>query len=168
MIHIAHQTLSDLNRISPDFAGQVLGNCNVRFIFRQDDPDDAERWARFIGTRLVTKRTYQTDDGVSTGKSSNRDVLEFVITPDQIKGLLVGEAAFSIKSERVVKLVRTTMNSPIPVVDRKPNRSVLHRGLGEPVIRATEEQLPAPESLNVHEKNPPKEECWALVEGEKV
>jgi hypothetical protein len=73
MIHIAHQTISDLRKVSPEFAGQILGNCNIHLIFRQDDPDDAELWSRFIGTQTVIKRTYQTQDGSTTGMSSNRE-----------------------------------------------------------------------------------------------
>lgn len=107
MIHIAHQTLSDLNRISHDFAGQILGNCNVRFIFRQDDPDDAERWSRFLGTQAAVKRTYQMQAGQQTGLTSNRVVQEFVISPDQIKRLRVGEAVLSVKTERRAKIIRT-------------------------------------------------------------
>ncbi|MEK6705770.1 MAG: TraM recognition domain-containing protein, partial [Bdellovibrionota bacterium] len=58
MIHIAHQTLSDLDRVSPTFKGQVMGNCNVRFIFRQDDPKDAEEWSKYLGTKHVIKKTF--------------------------------------------------------------------------------------------------------------
>ncbi|MGK5084892.1 TraM recognition domain-containing protein [Bdellovibrionota bacterium FG-1] len=106
MIHIAHQTLSDLNQVGEDFAGQILGNCNVRFIFRQDDPDDAERWSRFIGTRRSTKRTYQTQNGVKTGMSSNREVQEFVISPDRIKNLKIGQTVLSVKTSGICKVIR--------------------------------------------------------------
>jgi hypothetical protein len=107
MIHLAHQTLSDLNTVSPEFTGQILGNCNVRFIFRQDDPDDAERWSRFIGTKKVIKQTYRSSEGVKTGESSNREALEFIVAPDKIKSLRVGECVFSMKTEgqtRVIKI----------------------------------------------------------------
>ncbi|HAR41853.1 MAG TPA: hypothetical protein DCS07_04365 [Bdellovibrionales bacterium] len=100
MIHMAHQTLSDLKLISDTFAGQIMGNTNVRFIFRQDDPDDAETWARFFGTSRVIKGTFQTKDGAQTGMSSNREVQEFRIGPDTIKDLGVGECVFSLKTGR--------------------------------------------------------------------
>jgi hypothetical protein len=106
MIHIAHQTLSDLRRISADFAGQVLGLCNVHLICRQDDPDDAEFWSRFIGTRAVIKRTFQTQDGHMTGMSSNRETLEFIVGPDEIKTLRVGECVVSIKTQKMSRKVR--------------------------------------------------------------
>jgi conjugal transfer pilus assembly protein TraD len=106
MIHIAHQTLSDLKKISPEFLDQVLGNCNIRLIFRQDVPDDAELWSRFMGTRTVTKQTYQTQDGGKTGLSSNRESQEFVITPDEIKSLGVGQCVVSVKTRKMAKKIR--------------------------------------------------------------
>jgi intracellular multiplication protein IcmO len=106
MIHLAHQTLSDLNQISPEFAGQILGNCNVRFIFRQDDPDDAERWSRFIGTRKTIKRTYSTQNGMQTGDASNRETQEFIVAPDTIKTLPIGRCVFSMKTEGVCRVMK--------------------------------------------------------------
>jgi type IV secretory pathway TraG/TraD family ATPase VirD4 len=100
MIHLAHQTLSDLNRVSPDFMGQIMGNMNVRFIFRQDSPDDAELWSRFFGTRSVVKQTFRTKDGLNTGESSNRITQEFRVSPDTIKELGTGACVFSIKSQK--------------------------------------------------------------------
>jgi type IV secretory pathway TraG/TraD family ATPase VirD4 len=100
MIHLAHQTLSDLNRVSPDFMGQIMGNMNVRYIFRQDSPDDAELWSRFFGTRTVIKQTYRTKDGMGTGESSNRLTQEFRVGPDAIKELKTGECIFSVKSQK--------------------------------------------------------------------
>jgi type IV secretory pathway TraG/TraD family ATPase VirD4 len=100
MIHLAHQTLSDLNRVSPDFMGQIMGNMNVRYIFRQDSPDDAELWSRFFGTRTVIKQTYRTKDGMGTGDSSNRLTQEFRVGPDAIKELKTGECIFSVKSQK--------------------------------------------------------------------
>jgi len=99
-IHLAHQTLSDLNRVSPDFMGQIMGNMNVRFIFRQDSPDDAELWSRFFGTRTVVKQTFRTKDGMATGESSNRVTQEFRVGPDAIKELKTGECVFSVKSQK--------------------------------------------------------------------
>jgi len=83
-----------------------MGNTNVRYIFRQDDPDDAETWSRFFGTRNAIKRTFQTQDGASTGLSSNREVLEFRVSPDTIKDLPIGECIASIKTDRVFEQLR--------------------------------------------------------------
>jgi type IV secretory pathway TraG/TraD family ATPase VirD4 len=80
-----------------------MGNCNVRFVFRQDDPNDAEAWSRFFGTKRVIKKTFQTQDGQQTGAASNREVLEFRISPDRIKELGVGQCVFSMKTPSVLK-----------------------------------------------------------------
>ena len=48
MITIAHQTISDLDKVSPVFRGQIMGNANVRFVFRQDDPVDAKPGQTFL------------------------------------------------------------------------------------------------------------------------
>jgi type IV secretory pathway TraG/TraD family ATPase VirD4 len=75
-------------------------------IFRQDDPDDAELWARFIGTKTVIKRTYQSQDGMKTGASSNRESQEFIVAPDTIKTLGVGECVLSVKTGKVHRKIR--------------------------------------------------------------
>jgi type IV secretory pathway TraG/TraD family ATPase VirD4 len=119
MIHLAHQTLSDLNCVSPEFTGQIMGNCNVRFIFRQDDPDDAERWSRFLGTKNVVKQTYRTKDGASTGESSNRISQEFVIAPNTIKSLKIGHCVFSIKTDGLARTIRIPFHKK-PKTTAKP------------------------------------------------
>jgi hypothetical protein len=111
MIHMAHQTLSDLKRISDSFMGQVLGNCAVRFVFRQDIPEDAETWARFMGTRTEVVKTFQTLNGLSTGVSSNREAQSFRIHPDAIKELPTGACIFSDK--RSGELTRLEIPFPI-------------------------------------------------------
>ncbi len=120
MIHIAHQTLSDLDRISPTFKGQIMGNCNVRYIFRQDFPDDAEMWSRFLGTKSVVKKTFQTKDGFWTGSSSNRETQEFVIHPDRIKNMGTGQCIFSVKTDSILKELKIPF--PLKLPKRKAGR----------------------------------------------
>lgn len=152
MIHLAHQTLSDLKVISESFAGQILGNSNVRFIFRQDDPEDAETWSRFIGTRKTTKQTYRTSQGTRTGESSNREGQEFIVNPDRIKSLRVGECVFSMKTERELSILR------VPLMKRR-------RAIKAPAIQA------APLNAMEAEISPvttSQENKWSkLLEGEK-
>ncbi|MEK6577617.1 MAG: TraM recognition domain-containing protein [Bdellovibrionota bacterium] len=124
MIHMAHQTLSDLDRVSQTFKGQILGNCSVRFIFRQDLPDDAETWARFLGTTETVKKTFQTKDGTNTGLSSNREVQEFIVSPDQIKSLRVGEFVFSEKLGGTQKV----LSLPYPIQAPVQSKILQQRG----------------------------------------
>lgn len=152
MIHLAHQTLSDLNIISPEFTGQILGNCNVRFIFRQDDPDDAERWARFIGTRIVVKQTYRTTDGMKTGESSNRETQEFVISPNRIKSLPIGQCVFSQKTEGHVSVLRVPYDErPAPLARSAPITAPEKRGIGLPEELNANELIGAEKSSEIPE-----------------
>lgn len=134
MIHLAHQTLSDLNQVSETFAGQIMGNTNVRFVFRQDDPDDAEKWARFFGTKTVLKSTYQTKDGLETGMSSNRAAQEFRISPDIIKDLSTGQCVASIKTEKVFQKVTIPFDSNLKLWPKLPMQ---RRSLNEVVKKPT-------------------------------
>lgn len=113
-IHVAHQTLSDLRKISPEFQKQVLGNTNVRFVFRQDDPEDAELWSGFFGTKTALKRTTRVSGGVDTGEASVRESREFSIHPDQIKFLGTGVCIFSAKSRRRLSVVSIPAPSQVP------------------------------------------------------
>ncbi|OFZ78414.1 MAG: hypothetical protein A2583_14085 [Bdellovibrionales bacterium RIFOXYD1_FULL_53_11] len=123
MITLVHQTLSDLERVSKTFKGQVMGNCNVRFIFRQDDSKDAEEWAKYLGTKKIVKKTFRTSDGMQTGESSNRESEEFIVHPNEIKTLRVGGCILSMKTERVLK----RMSLPFPLKQPERRGGILER-----------------------------------------
>lgn len=124
MIHLAHQTLSDLDAVSPTFKNKILGNTNIRFVFRQDIPEDAETWASFFGTKLVLKSTFRSTDGRNTGEASNRLSKEFRIHPDEIKELAVGECISSVKSTRTLK--RTKVPLPRETFVKRPVERPAH------------------------------------------
>jgi len=115
MITIAHQTLSQLDRIGEGFRGEVMGNCNVRFVFRQDEPDDAEKWANFIGTRSTVRQTYRSSGGKQTGESSNRLAEEFIIHPNEIKQLGIGECVYFSKSPRRMRKMKIPYEAQVRV-----------------------------------------------------
>ncbi|RYZ81200.1 MAG: DUF853 family protein, partial [Proteobacteria bacterium] len=50
-IVVAHQELSDLQRISPEFAGRLMGNTATVFAFLQKGGDSAETLAGIAGTK---------------------------------------------------------------------------------------------------------------------
>ena len=106
MITIAHQNLSQLEKIGTGFSGDILGNTNLRFIFRQDDPKDAETWAKFIGTEEIEVSTFRKSDGKVTGDTSNRLAETFIIHPNKIKTLKVGECVFMMKDPLRRELLR--------------------------------------------------------------
>lgn len=94
-IVLAHQEISDLDRISPQFCGRLMGNTATLFAFLQKRPESAELISGIGGTRKVWKTTLQTSSflgfNVETGNRSNREVEEYLIHPNSVKSLGIGE-----------------------------------------------------------------------------
>lgn len=92
---VAHQEICDLQRISPEFAGRLMGNTSTLYAFLQKRPESAEIISGIAGTRTVWKTTRQTERmwlfNVDTGKGSQREAEEFVIHPNLVKTLRVGK-----------------------------------------------------------------------------
>jgi type IV secretory pathway TraG/TraD family ATPase VirD4 len=91
---VAHQELCDLQRISPEFAGRLMGNTSTLYAFLQKRPESAEIISGIAGTRTVWKLTKQTERfgffTIESGGGSKREVEEFNIHPNQIKSLGIG------------------------------------------------------------------------------
>jgi hypothetical protein len=91
---VAHQEISDLDRISPQFCARLMGNTATLFSFLQKRPESAELISGIAGTRTAWKETKQTERffglQIDTGKRSKREVEEFNIHPNVIKSLGVG------------------------------------------------------------------------------
>lgn len=91
---VAHQEICDLLRISPEFAGRLMGNTSTLYAFLQKRPESAEMISAIAGTRKAWKETMQSSKilwlDVPTGNKSLREVEEFVIHPNMIKSLQVG------------------------------------------------------------------------------
>ncbi len=75
---------------------QVAGNIDVLICGRQNMPDSAELVAAIAGTRgawITTQQTAAPAAGLLTGLGSRSRGREYVIHPDTIKSLDVGEFA---------------------------------------------------------------------------
>lgn len=92
---VAHQEICDLQRISSEFAGRLIGNTSTLYSFLQKRPESAEIISGMAGTRTVWKHTKQTERfgffNVDSGNGSKREVEEFCIHPNTIKSLRVGK-----------------------------------------------------------------------------
>ncbi len=92
---VAHQEICDLQRISPEFAGRLMGNTSTLYAFLQKRPESAEMISGMAGTRTVWKHTKQTERfgffEIESGNGSKREVEEFMIHPNLIKTLRVGK-----------------------------------------------------------------------------
>lgn len=101
---VAHQEICDLLRISPEFAGRLMGNTSTLYAFLQKRPESAEMIAAIAGTRKAWKETMQSSKmlwfDVPTGNKSLREVEEFHIHPNIIKSLKVGKCVVVKKYPR--------------------------------------------------------------------
>jgi len=90
---LATQSLSDIEKVGGKaLVGQVLENCNVYIIQRQNSPENAEKLATVIGTKDTIQLTAQISMEGSTGLGSARQTKEFIFHPDELKRLSKGEA----------------------------------------------------------------------------
>ena len=97
------QTLADLRSARPDdpndtLTEQILSNVGCAIVHREADPDSAERLARMAGTYESWSTTERvggrSPEGVFERREGTRTrAREFVLLPDEIKRLGVGEAA---------------------------------------------------------------------------
>ncbi|MES2803283.1 MAG: TraM recognition domain-containing protein [Bdellovibrionota bacterium] len=105
-IIVAHQEICDLLRISPEFAGRLMGNTSTLYAFLQKRPESAELISAIAGTKKVWKETLRSEKllffDIHTGDKSLREVEEFNIHPNLIKSLRVGECVSVKKYPRSI------------------------------------------------------------------
>lgn len=111
-IVLAHQEISDLDRISPQFCGRLMGNTATLFAFLQKRPESAELISGIAGTRRVKEVTRQFDAKMilrfATGMQSEKEVDEFVVHPNKVKSLAIGEyIAISKLPENKPRVLKT-------------------------------------------------------------
>ena len=94
---LSHQSLSDLERVSPEFARGIWDNTRNKILLYANDSELCERIAQSVGTRrdveLTVRRAADSYlNQVSMLEASSREVDEFILHPNQLKNLKVGQA----------------------------------------------------------------------------
>lgn len=94
---VAYQSRQSLNSIEGDLALKLNENTATKVVFQVQDSDDAEWFCGLLGTQKVEKETHQAEEGfifgdTKTGMKSVREVEEYVIHPNELKSLKMGEA----------------------------------------------------------------------------
>lgn len=91
---LSTQSLSDIVRKGDEaLLGQILNNTNNYIIQRQNNPNDAEVLSNLIGTESCFEVTSQLSvNQGGTGLGSVKQTREFIIHPDEIKRLMLGQA----------------------------------------------------------------------------
>jgi type IV secretory pathway TraG/TraD family ATPase VirD4 len=99
---VAHQEIADLSRISPEFTRRLMNSTSTLFAFLQKLPDSSELIAGIAGTRKTKEVTEQAKSNwlfgdEKTGMKSIKEVDEFLIHPNIIRSLSVGECVMVTK-----------------------------------------------------------------------
>ena len=91
---VATQELADLERAAPGLRDQVLGVTAVKIAHRQEVPASAQAIAQMAGTERVWDVTRQLGGWPlgGGGRVTRRQVEEFIVHPNEIKGLRTGQA----------------------------------------------------------------------------
>jgi len=117
-ITMAHQSLGDLEKAGAYFVKQVMENCNIKIIMRQDDPHSIETYSRISGTEKALKDTVQTHEDFfsqsPTGMGTVRVVDEFRLKPNMIRDLARGEAAVIMKQPLLVDIFQLGYAGTVP------------------------------------------------------
>jgi type IV secretory pathway TraG/TraD family ATPase VirD4 len=102
---LATQEFADLERAGRGVRDQVSGVTALKIAHRQEVPDSARMIAEMVGTERVWEHSYQTGRHLGfgprdTGRGTRREVERFIIDPNEIKSLPVGEAVVITKLPR--------------------------------------------------------------------
>jgi type IV secretory pathway TraG/TraD family ATPase VirD4 len=109
---LSHQSFSDLEKISPEYARGIWDNTRNKIVLYQNDPDLCERLAKALGTEKGVELTVRRSadsflNSVSTLEASSRQVDSYRCHPNRIKALGCGQAYLLRDSEFVGVNLRT-------------------------------------------------------------
>jgi hypothetical protein len=105
-LHLSHQSMSDLSKVSPDFAKSVITNTNIKCILGLNDPETADYFARHMGTFTEDKFTEQVEEeGLfkrhkTTGRGSMREVESYKVHPNDLKRFTRGRGVLHVPTPR--------------------------------------------------------------------
>ena len=106
---LAHQSISDLERVSPEFSKGIWDNTRLKIILYQNDPELCEKVSKSMGTEMTNKRTARHSAGAlltvkPSLEFSDREVEEFRLHPNRIKSLHKHAQGFFIDNNEFVTL----------------------------------------------------------------
>jgi type IV secretory pathway TraG/TraD family ATPase VirD4 len=108
---ISHQNIEQLNTFSEEFKDTIIANTNNKIVFAQRN-ESAQDWAQMFGTK--TKKDYtQSEDveGLGVQGYNARLIEEFIVHPNKIKELPIGQCYFLSKEKNAI--VRDRVQVPM-------------------------------------------------------
>jgi type IV secretory pathway TraG/TraD family ATPase VirD4 len=129
---LAHQTFSDLEKVSPEYAKGIWDNTRNKIILYQNDPEVCERVAKALGTEKGVELTqrYSADTWLNQSamlEASGREVDAYRCHPTRIKMLKLGQAYLAQDADFVG--VNLGMVPDLPVVVPPPPKPPSGDGL---------------------------------------
>jgi len=97
MITIAHQSLADLDIIKKGFSKQVIDNTYTKIVLPIQDPETIQTIAEMIGKKKdfeYTRHVVYEGKELPREEGTEKIVDEYIIEPDEIKRLRIGEAVY--------------------------------------------------------------------------
>jgi type IV secretory pathway TraG/TraD family ATPase VirD4 len=98
--------MSDLSKVSPDFAKSVITNTNVKCILGLNDPETADYFAKHLGTFTEEKLTEQVEEEgffkrqKATGRGSMREVESYKVHPNDLKRFTRGRGVLHVPTSK--------------------------------------------------------------------
>ena len=90
-LHFSHQSIGDLQEVSPAFLGRITDNSATKIVLRINDPDSAEMMSRAFGTSLYQKTTQRITNAKDIDRAevleegTQREAHQFRASPDLLK-----------------------------------------------------------------------------------
>ena len=125
-ILLAHQTFTDLEKVSKEYSRGIWDNTRNKIVLYQNDPDVCERLAKALGTKkgveLTVRRSVDSFlNSTSMLEASSRLVDAYRLHPNRIKALRCGQAYLAqdaafhgVNLEQVPELPTATLPAPKP------------------------------------------------------
>jgi type IV secretory pathway TraG/TraD family ATPase VirD4 len=142
-ILLSHQTLSDLEKVSKEYANGIWDNTRNRIMLYQNNAEVCERLASAIGTEQNVELTIRRSadpillNSRSTLEASSRLTNRFRCHPDQIKNLECGQAYLA--QDAIFTGVNLEPLPPLPAAVLPPRPRPLAEGLGLHLLFQKEE-----------------------------
>ncbi|WJG71156.1 type IV secretory system conjugative DNA transfer family protein [Spiroplasma ixodetis] len=103
---LCFQTINDLKTDNKDLTDTIFGNTANIIAHNVKDPNSAEYLAKVFGTKTSQKITKQYDTkNKKSSKGSIREVEEYIVHPNDLKKLKVGQAYCKIILENLIHFI---------------------------------------------------------------
>lgn len=150
-VTLATQALGDLRRVNEAFLDQLIGIVSSYIIHRANKEDDAQVYAGLTG-KVKRKRFSQNVDytksrwsgmskGSGTGGGRVEEVEEYLITPNEIQQLGMGEMVYIAKAQQPIHIEHVTVIPEDMVEDEIEDSPYVEFEVYNPIVQNNSETL---------------------------